>query len=382
MNKSKLIIILFIFLANASLNAQESFVKFKGQVDGYTGSKFGSPVQWQTGARFIPSVSIGKQWKNNLKFDSEFSFNSYLDYHFTGWNKDGKWTGITPYRLWLRLSTDRFELRAGLQKINFGSASMLRPLMWFDRMDPRDPLQITSGVYGLLGRYYFQKNANLWLWILWKNNKTKGWETIPSLSKIPESGGRIQLPVPKGEAAISYHHRTADLRGLINPVNIHGATSYPEDRLGLDGKWDLGIGLWTEYSLIRSKLDTSYFEPWTKLFTIGIDYTFSIGNGLYMACELFRYSNAAKVFDSGIYKTISSLNVNYSFGISKLGTILYFDLSEKSWYRFINLQRQSDNWTFYLFLFWNPDKIAIYNLAAENNMFAGKGIQFMTVYNF
>jgi hypothetical protein len=61
---------------------------------------------------------------------------------------------IKPYRLWARYSTSQLEIRAGLQKINFGSANILRPLMWFDQMDPRDPLQLTDGVWGILGRYY------------------------------------------------------------------------------------------------------------------------------------------------------------------------------------------------------------------------------------
>jgi hypothetical protein len=259
---------------------------------------------------------------------------------------------------------------------------MLRPLMWFDRMDPRDPLQLTDGVYALLGRYYFQNNANAWLWILWGNDKTKGWETIPSSSRIPEFGGRMQIPVPGGEAAISFHHRTADLNGSVNPLIINGSGTYPEDRLGLDGKLDLGVGLWTEYSLIHSELDTAYFQPWTKLLTLGMDYTFGLGNGLYIATEFFRYSNANKVFDPGVNKTFSSLTANYPLGINKLGGILYYSWTDKSWYRFIDFQRQSDNWTYYLFLFWNPDRILIYNTGNENNMFAGKGIQLMAVYNF
>jgi hypothetical protein len=366
----------------SSVHGQEKLINLKGQVDAYAGLRFSNPVQWQTGARFIPSVSIGKEWKNNLKFDSEISFNSYLDYHFTEWKNDASASGIKPYRFWLRLSSKRFEIRAGLQKINFGSAMMLRPLMWFDRMDPRDPLQLTDGVYGLLARYYFQNNANAWLWILWGNDKTKGWETVPSARKIPELGGRMQFPVPKGELAASYHHRTADLSSIINPVNIHGAATYPEDRLGIDGKWDLGVGLWGEYALIHSSLDTAYFASWSKLFTIGMDYTFSIGNGLYMATEFFRYSNSNKIFEPGDNKTFSTLTINYPIGTNKVAAMIYYNWTERNWYRFINLQRQSDNWTFYLFLFWNPDRIAIYNTGVENNMFAGEGIQLMAVFNF
>jgi hypothetical protein len=376
--------IFLLFLIAVPLYSQDStFIKIKGQVNGYGGLKFDKPFQWQTGARFIPSVSLGKQWNNNLKFDAEMSVNSYIDYHFINWENDISNKGLKPYRFWLRLSTERFELRAGLQKINFGSATMLRSLMWFDHIDPRDPLQLTDGVYALLGRYYFQNNANAWLWMLWGNDKPKGWETVPSISKIPEYGGRMQFPVPKGETAFSYHHRTADLSKIIFQSNIHGSTSYAEDRIGLDGKWDLGVGVWAEYSIVHSTLDTAYFKQWTKLFTLGMDYTFGIGNGLNMSTEFFRYSITDKVFESGPDKTFSLVSANYPIGSNnRLSGILYYSWSDNNWYRFINLQRQSDNWTYYLFLFWNPDKYAIYSTVNDNNMFTGKGLQLMAVYNF
>ena len=90
-----------------------------------------------------------------------------------------------------------------------------------------------------------------------------------------------------------------------------------------------------------------------------------------------------KYLKPGINKTFSLLSVNYPLAtINRIACIVYYDWTDKSWYRFINLQRQSDDWTFYLFLFWNPDKIAIYNTGNENNTFAGKGIQLMVVYNF
>jgi hypothetical protein len=382
MNNLRLNISLLLFLTMPLLNAQDSIFKFKGQVDGYAGINFYKPVQVQTGLRFLPTLSIGKNLNSNLKFDSEISFDSYLDYQYAGSGNEVSDLKIKPYRLWIRLSTDRFELRAGLQKINFGSASALRPLMWFDHLDPRDPLQLTDGVYALLGRYYFQNNANAWLWVLWGNDKTMGWETVPAVRKIPEFGGRMQFPVPKGEIAVSYHHRTANLAGVLSPDEIHGAASYPEDKIGLDGKWDIGPGVWTEYSLTHSTLDSAYFQPWTKLFTLGIDYTFSVGNGLYMASEFFRYSTAGEIFNKGINQTFSSFTVNYPIGINKIGSIIYYNWTDKSWYRFINLQRQSDNWTYYLFLFWNPGKFAIYNNISGNNLFSGKGIQLMAVLNF
>ncbi len=382
MKKIKFIIVLLISLIPALLSAQDSTFTFQGQIDGYGGVNFSNPVQYLAGARFLPDLSLGKTLKNHLKFDSELSFNSYLDYHFTGSVNDGSDAVIKPYRLWLRMSTERFELRAGLQKINFGSASTLRPLMWFDHIDPRDPLQLTDGVYGLLGRYYFQNNTNVWLWVLLGNSKVKGWETVPTIKSNPEFGGRVQVPVPKGELAVSYDHRTANLAGVLNPTEIHGSAVYHEDKLGLDGKWDIGPGVWFEYSLNHGRPDSAYFPSWTKLFTLGIDYTFGIGNGLYASSEFFRYSSANEIFNPGINQTFSSLTLNYPFGINKIGSIIYYNWTDKSWYRFINLQRQTDNWTYYLFLFWNPEKFAIYNNISGNNMFSGTGLQVMAVYNF
>jgi len=382
MKSIRLYIIFLLSVIIVQLQAQDSIFKFKGQVDGYAGINFSNPVQLQTGARFLPALSIGTTFKNNLKFDSEFSFDSYLNYHHAGSVNDISDSKIKAYRMWLRLSSDRFEIRAGLQKINFGSASALRPLMWFDHIDPRDPLQLTDGVYGLLGRYYFQNNANAWLWILWGNDKTKGWETIPTERKKPEFGGRMQFPVPKGEVAVSYNHRTPNLAAVLNPSFLGSHSTYPEDKIGLDGKWDIGPGVWAEYSLTHSRPDSAFFPRWTKLFTLGIDYTLSIGNGLYLASEFFRYSTANEVFNSGINMTFSSLTANYPVGINKIGSIIYYNWTNKTWYRFINFQRQSDSWTYYLFLYWNPEIFAIYNNISGNNMFSGKGIQFMVVFNF
>jgi hypothetical protein len=113
-----------------------------------------------------------------------------------------------------------------------------------------------------------------------------------------------------------------------------------------------------------------------------MDYTFNLGNGLYVSTEFFRYSNANEIFDPGVNKTFSTLTANYPLGINKLAGMIYYSWTDKGWYRFIDFQRQSDNWTYYLFLFWNPDKILIYNAGDGNNMFAGKGIQLMAVYNF
>ena len=158
--------------------------------------------------------------------------------------------------MWIRLSSTQYELRAGLQKINFGSASIFRPLMWFDQMDARDPLQITDGVYGLLFRYYFVNNVNIWAWGLFGNMKTKGWEARPTRKYSLEYGARIQVPLFKGELAATYHRRSADFGEGFLPVAQEGDPAVPENRFGIDGKWDIGIGL--SIRRLRSVNDVSF----------------------------------------------------------------------------------------------------------------------------
>ena len=150
------------------------------------------------GARFLPQVNgVLKAAKNSrINFEASANINGSVGCHpFDSINNYG---ALKAYRLWMSFSTLRFELRAGLQKINFGSASNLRPLMWFDSVDPRDPLQMTDGVWGLLSRYYFPNNANIWFWFLYGNKDRKTWELGGTSRQHPEWGGRLQFPAGEG----------------------------------------------------------------------------------------------------------------------------------------------------------------------------------------
>ena len=44
-------------------------------------------------------------------------------------------SSIDPYRIWLRYQINKWEFRAGLQKIDFGVAQLLRPIQWFNQID-------------------------------------------------------------------------------------------------------------------------------------------------------------------------------------------------------------------------------------------------------
>lgn len=396
MSKFKYILVMSFAVFLRGPHGYPQNLGLRGQLSGWMTVNADKISESQLGIRYLPGLSMEKPISNNLSLDSEVSFNTFGTGQFHGF-KDLETNGrIKPYRMWLRLSSSQFEARIGLQKINFGSAALLRPLMWFDRIDPRDPLQITDGVYALLLRYYFLNNANIWLWGLYGNDETKGWEFIPSDEKSIEYGGRFQVPVPMGEIAVSYHHRRIDLqKGLIRlllmsgvslpqsfpPLDLIDLGTVPEDRFGLDGKWDVSVGLWIEGALIHQDIDLIPLK-YQRLVNIGLDYTFGVGNGLYALYEHFLFDLTEEALGKGEGFEFSALSLNYPLGlIDNLTAMIYYDWENRDWYRFINWRRMYDRWSFYLIGFWNPDQFQIYQNQTENNLFAGKGLQFMVVLN-
>ncbi len=373
------IILIFTPLICFSLNSNSQDIGLNGMLAGWGTASYSNKLNGMLGIRYVPDITMEYFVKDQFTLDSEISFNARATSIFWSGDSidlDGQ---IKPYRIWLRFSGNQFEFRAGLQKINFGSATMLRPLMWFDRIDPRDPLQITEGVYGLLGRYYFLNNANIWLWALYGNRDTKGWEFTKTRKKMPELGGRIQFPVLTGEVAGTYHFRQADFRGAAIYDTVTYTDGINENRIGLDGKFDLLIGLWFEGAMIRQDLEKQGYQRYLNL---GADYTFNLGNGLNIMTEYFTYSIADKAFFQGEGISFTALSLNYSFSIiNNLNAIIFYDWENDDLYNFINWSWQFDKWSFYLMGFWNPDRFQVYPGMEEANLFAGKGIQVMAVFN-
>ena len=378
--KNSFVLCVTIFFLSTPAFSQA--IGHRGQVSGWLTVNGDKIEHSQIGARFIPELSLHKELSKKISFNAELSVNSYGTAQFNGWDRPNTRSKFKPYRMWLRLATAQFEARLGLQKINFGSASMLRPLMWFDRIDPRDPLQMTDGVYGILGRYYFINNANIWLWALYGNDDTKGMEAFPSDKKKVEYGGRIQVPLFTGEMGLTYHHRRADLQKEPLAGFISTKNSIPEDRLGFDCKWDISIGLWFEAALIHQDLLLKQLK-YQRLSTIGLDYTFPIGNGIYAMAEYFTLATSDEAFRGGESFSFSAASFNYPINIVDSFTfMLYYNNKNEDWYRFINWQRIYDKWSFYFIGFWNPEQFQIYPNMEGNELFAGKGFQLMVVYNY
>lgn len=361
-------------LSLSQLNGYTQSFSTQGLLTGWTTINTNKDIKPLIGIRYIPEFSLAQPISSRFNLDAELSFNlqgsgrlySMDDIRTTGKGK--------PYRLWLRFASSQFEARLGLQKINFGSAVLLRPLMWFDSIDPRDPLRLTDGVYGLLLRYYFLNNANIWLWSLYGNENPKGWEAMSTKKHAPELGGRLQTPLGNGEIAFSYHHR----RFAIPEFEV----TAPENRYALDGKWDIGVGVWFEGVLTHQGSDLLLY-PWQSALNIGLDYTFGLGNGLNVTAEHFIYGAGEEAFKAQRSFKFSALALNYPVSLlDNISGIIYYDWDNRELYNFFSWQRTYDRWSIYLMAFWNPESFQIYQMQTEDNLFSGQGIQFMVVFNY
>lgn len=356
-------------------------LELKGLLSGWVAVNTEDISEPRFGLHYFPEFSIQKSLSQNYSIDFDLSLNANGTARLKSHEGTQTRGDIKLYRMWGRFSSSRFEARLGLQKINFGSASLLRPLMWFDRIDPRDPLQLTDGVYGLLMRYYFLNNANIWIWGLTCNTNTKGWEFLSTKPRSVEFGGRFQHPVGNGEMALTYHHRQIDPDQSLPGLDLANVSSVPENRFALDGKWDIGIGIWFEGTLTHQSSE-QLPAPWQRAMTVGFDYTFGIGNGLNLIGEYFVYTRSQDVLGSGDSLKFSALSMNYPLGIlDNLSCIFYYDWKNKNLYSFLNWRRTYDQWIINVIGFWNPRLFQIYQNMTGNNVFAGKGIQIMVIFN-
>jgi hypothetical protein len=330
------------------------------------------------GGRYIPEFSYGFALDSTKTFDLEASANisgSVLFHPFNKSNSDGN---VDPYRIWLRYTSNQFELRAGLQKIDFGSASILRPIQWFNQIDPRDPLQLTNGVYGLLGRYYFLNNANIWVWALYGNEKTRGFDAINTNDKHPEFGGRLQYPVPKGELALSYHHRTANSEDLSYVPQLE---KIPENRIALDGKWDVVVGLWFEAAYVRKSKNLDILTN-QSLFNLGVDYTFGLGNGLTVIAEHLFAASDKKAFQFENTSNVTAATMAYPLGFfDSLSSVVFYNWTSKDFSFFLNYQHEFQKFTGYVMTYYNPKAQVGIQQNELFNQFSGPGIRLMVVYN-
>lgn len=368
----------FLFVSLQAIG--QDHLEFDGQFSAFSNYSPNNTLDVQLGVRYIPEVEYSILLDSTRNIDFQVSTNIDANSAFSPFYKSNEEANIDPYRVWARYSTEQFEVRAGLQKIDFGSATMLRPLQWFNQIDPRDPLALTNGVYGLLSRYYFANNANIWGWVLYGNEKTRGFDALPTYEKRPEYGGRLQYPVPKGELALSYHHRT------VNSANtaFSGLLSFEqiaENKFGIDGKWDVEVGLWFEATYSHKNKDVGILTNQT-LMNFGIDYTLGVGSGLGVVIEHLITSYDEKAFRFSDNKHITALNSTYPITMNdNLSAVIYHDWETNNQTFFLNYQHQFMNLTGYVMAYYNPDTQQGFQENELINNNTGPGIRVMVVYN-
>ncbi len=377
-------VVLFLLLLCTNLVAADSWraeLSLEGQMTAWTLAGFEQTGLLQSGGRFVPTLKGNLSFNPQSSFQMEASLHMYGNLDFSNFSYQGATGRINAYRLWLAYRREQFEMRAGLQKINFGQAKMFRPLMWFDAMDIRDPLQLTEGVYGLLGRYYFENNSNIWLWCLLGNQQAKGWEIAGSERWIPEWGGRLELPAGSGEIALSSHYRS-----LRKEISLSG-TDYPgEFRWGLDGKWDLGPGLWFEASSCISSGKTLSIPRFQDMLNLGMDYTFPLGNGLGFTLEYLYYHSGSKFLLDDIKLHLLGSMLNYAPSIlDNLSAMVFYLPAADKLFNYLSWGRVYDNWSFYLIAYLNPTDIQMPgpgSSSESSGLYLGKGLQLMASYYF
>ncbi len=334
----------------------------------------------EKGARYLPGIRSHMALEDGMEFDGEAIINFYLTSSET--SEDFWQESIHAHRLWGRIFSNDSSIRLGLQKINWGPGKTLRALQWFDRIDPRDHSGFTEGVNALLVRSYFDNNANLWGWILYGNQQAMGISPHVSAKNQPEFGGRIQIPVENGEAGVSFHHRRINAGHLVENLRKEEKM---ENRIGLDAQWDLGPGLWFEFTYV----EIAKAEPLSqrkRLSALGIDYTLDFGNGLYTALEAMQIqSGSSSATTESSTQWTAALTQNYPLDLlHHVGLIALWDIEQKTGKLHANWRRVQDDIIWNVAFYYNETIVELPtgDSGASNSRIArDRGLQLVVQYN-
>jgi len=327
------------FAASFAGAAQEPALSLRGQLSGWLGYHDAPSAESALGLRYIPDFSL-KLVLGRAGPWTPRSPSTLMNPSAAGRFQPDASGEVKPYRMWVRLASDRFEARLGLQKINFGSAMLLRPLMWFDRIDPNDPLQLTDGVYGSCSSTPFPATPTSGCGPRRQRRPQglgdRGHEKKRARIRRPRPG-----PVPAGEAALSYHHRTIDMTAADRP---------PAGRTDESARGPLRLrrqmGSW------RRPVDRSRPDPprlchdslrFQRSWTVGLDYTFDWGNGLHVLAEHLNAAVAAGAWDSGVSRDFTGLTADYPLGLlDRMSAMIFYSGSTGDWYRLLTWRRTYD----------------------------------------
>ncbi len=189
------------------------------------------------------------------------------------------------YRAVLRAGGDRYDMKIGLQKINFGPARFLRVLQWFDTLNPLDPAGHSDGVKAGLLRFSPSNNLYIWAWGIlpeservWPEYSITDLDCLPTETSITRKGGiRIQFSKGVTEQALTVYHRRISLD-----------RDREEIRYAYDIRGEYVLGYWVEAMQSRVPDLRGIAPEKSNAVTAGLDYTLPLGNGIYILAETTR----------------------------------------------------------------------------------------------
>jgi len=359
------LLVFLISLSSLVSQTTETSLDLRGQVSLLHASAFdGDFDNSPTSLRYMPQLRLDRQLTSETRLGADIALD--LNSQFQGDSlvqNNGDW-----YRLTLRYDSPNSQFRLGLQKINFGPARMLRVLQWFDQLDPRDPLALSPGVWAALGRYYFDNGANLRFWLMadapdvqrsyWEDPDRWPWD----------AGARLEYPFLAGTLGMTFHS--------LDLSQVSGVT---ENRLAWDIRLDAIVGLWSEAMISRTNEPTHEWDVISAM--AGVDYTFGIGNGLYLALEGATTRSGRWGEEMPWQARTLALSANYTLGLSDGVTAYLYRVDrpilEAQLIPMIGWQHTSGNWLTYIALYDMPESA----LGGALSLPAGRGVQLNIAYN-
>ena len=332
---------------------------FKGQfwASGLTGSDVpAGQSAYESSLGYIPTLSLSRNLSDLSFIDFEWAYRLDRAYSADSLILNHE----KNHRLWIRYSSEKVEVRLGLQKIVFGPSQILRTLSWFDTIDLKDPTNQTDGVDAFRLRVFPSNSLSIWSWLINSNQDTISF------------GGRAELSSSFGEFGFTFHSDPSKMPQQLGQSGL--MISDPHQRFALDIRHDGFIGSWMESALITSRHSD------ITMITIGADYTLPISNGLLIMTEsmFIKNRNADDQMFTAFMAMLPLGMVHSTMFIAQ------FDWQEDRVYSYFRWSATYDKFSLNLLLSQSP-KRKEYGLPVEafpkSVAGFGTGIQFMFIYN-
>jgi hypothetical protein len=214
---------------------------------------------------------------------------------------------IKLYRAYVDLYLPRTDIRVGRQGIAWGTGILWNPTDIYSPVDALDPKKEFAGIDAV--------------------------RVIVQLAELAEAVV-VYAPEQKADSGRVSLRLAASLMGVDFSTSYTFDGNHSRDVVGLDMKGELGIGLWAEGAFFSSPQGVQVPRGEDREFvkvSVGADYTFPVGSGIYSAAEYFRDESGSKELTLDDYVSLAegdreSLGREYVFLSSSYTTDDYFTL--------------------------------------------------------